>query len=138
MKFMPRRNENYDLFDEVFNTPFFNQEAYMKTDIIQKDGNYEMKIDLPGINKDDIKVSLYNGNLTIEASQNVDNTEKDKNGNIIRQERHSGSYQRSFYVGNSVTENDISANFKDGVLTLVVKDKTSLPNDDVKCISIDE
>ena len=109
MRFMPtvRRDEDFDLFDDVFNAPFFGREALMKTDITEKDGKYQLEMDLPGYKKEDVKISLYNGNLTIEANHNESNEEKDTKGNVVRQERFTGSCTRTFYVGENAKESDV-------------------------------
>ncbi len=116
--------QNYfDLFDPFFND-FFGLERnakyneVMKTDIIDHDDSYEMKIELPEIKKDDIKMSLDNGYLTIEAKVEKNTDENDK---YIRKERYYGEYKRSYYVGDAVTEEDIDAKLLDGVLTLNIK-----------------
>ncbi len=95
----------------------------MKTDIKEKDGNYEMSIDLPGFKKDEITVELENGYLTISAAKGLDKDENDKKGRLIRQERYAGSMQRSFYVGDNVTREDVDATYRHGVLTLSVPKK---------------
>ena len=116
--------QNYfDLFDPFFND-FFGLERnakyneVMKTDIIDHEDSYEMKIELPEIKKDDIKMSLDNGYLTIEAKIEKNTDENDK---YIRKERYYGEYKRSYYVGDAVTEEDIDAKLLDGVLTLNIK-----------------
>ena len=76
----------------------------MKTDVKEKDGNYEVDIDLPGFKKDQISAELKDGYLTISASKDLDKEEKNKEGKYIRKERYSGSYARSFYVGSDVKE----------------------------------
>ncbi len=120
MLFMPSMKDEFDLFDDVFNTPMFGMEPVMKTDVTEKDGKYVMETDLPGFTKEDIKVSLNNGTLTVSAQHNARNDEKDKSGRVIRQERYTGSYARSFYVGDAVKEEDIKASYKDGKLTLEI------------------
>lgn len=120
MLFMPSMRDEFDLFDDVFNTPMFGMEPVMKTDVTEKDGKYVMETDLPGFTKEDIKVSLNNGTLTVSAQHNASNDEKDKSGRVIRQERYTGSYARSFYVGDAVKEEDIKASYKDGKLTLEI------------------
>ena len=97
----------------------------MKTDVKEKDGNYEVDIDLPGFKKDDIKAKLENGYLTISATKTSNNDEKDENGKYIRQERYSGSMSRSFYVGNAVTQEEIKAKYEDGILKLTIPKKDS-------------
>ena len=120
MLFMPSMKDEFDLFDDVFNTPMFGMEPVMKTDVTEKDGKYVMETDLPGFTKEDIKVSLNNGTLTVSAQHNASNDEKDKSGRVIRQERYTGSYARTFYVGDAVKEEDIKASYKDGKLTLEI------------------
>ena len=101
----------------------------MKTDVKEHDDKFEVDIDLPGFKKDEIQLELQNGYLSIAASKGVDKEEKDKKGKLIRQERYSGSMQRSFYVGKGVTEEDIKAKFEDGVLKLEIpkKDAPKVP-----------
>ena len=79
-----------------------------------------MKIDLPGFKKEDLKLQLKDGYLNISASHNENKDEKDKSGKIVRQERYTGSMQRSFYVGEDVKQSDIAAKFENGVLALTV------------------
>lgn len=91
----------------------------MKTDVRDKDGNYELDIDLPGFKKDEISLTLDNGYLIVAAAKNVNDEEKDEKGTVLRQERYSGAMQRSFYVGDGLDENDVKAKFEDGVLSLI-------------------
>ena len=88
----------------------------MKTDVHEHDDHYEVDIDLPGFKKEEIGLELNNGYLIVSANKGLDKDEKDKKGKLIRQERYSGSMQRSFYVGENITEEDIKASFKHGVL----------------------
>ena len=90
----------------------------MKTDIRDKDGNYELDIDLPGFKKDEISLTLDNGYLVVGACKMLNEEEKDDKGKLLRQERYSGAMQRSFYVGEGIDENDVKAKFEDGVLRL--------------------
>ena len=91
----------------------------MKTDIRDKDGNYELDIDLPGFKKDEISLTLDNGYLVVGACKSVNEEEKDDKGKLLRKERYSGAMQRSFYVGEGIDENDVKAKFEDGVLSLI-------------------
>ena len=97
----------------------------MKTDIQERDDGYDLSIDLPGFKKDELKVELNNGYLTISAEKGLKKDEED-HGKLIRQERYSGSMQRSFYVGGSLTEEDIHCAYDNGVL------KISLPKKDAR------
>ena len=117
-EFYTRRNPQY--------TQTANQ--LMKTDIREKEGSYELDVDLPGFTKEDLKLQLENGYLTISAVRNTKKDEKDEKGKYIRQERYSGAVSRSFYVGESITEEDIHAKFEDGIL------KLSIPKEDAKAV----
>lgn len=114
MRYLPRKN----VFDDFFDDSFYGNGNLMKTDIREKDGIYSLDVELPGYKKEDIKISLYNGNLTINAEHNETKEEKDAKGNILRQERYSGAYTRSFYVGGQVKDTDVHASYKDGTLSL--------------------
>ncbi len=105
-----------------------NAKNMMKTDIREHDAGYELDIDLPGFKKDEINVDLENGYLTISAAKGLDKDEKDQEGKYIRRERYAGAMQRSFYVGDVVTHEDIKAKFEDGILRL------SIPKKDAKAI----
>lgn len=127
-----------NVFDDFFNTPFFTrtESNMMKTDIKEHDNCYDLTIDLPGVKKDNIKAELNDGYLTISAESDTSKDEKDENGKYICRERYSGSYSRSFYVGDAVTEQDISAKFENGTLKLTVPKKEALPEKQNKYIAI--
>ncbi len=105
-----------------------NAKNMMKTDIREHDAGYELDIDLPGFKKDEINVELENGYLTISAAKGLDKDEKNEEGKYIRRERYAGAMQRSFYVGDAITHEDIRARFEDGILRL------SIPKKDAKAI----
>ncbi len=111
-----------NLLDDFFDMPMRSyrtqRENLMTTDIKEKDGNYEISMNLPGFKKEDIHAELKDGYLTISASTQRNNDEKDEEGRYIRKERYSGSCSRSFYVGDGIQETDIKAKFEDGVLKL--------------------
>lgn len=92
----------------------------MKTDVRELDGSYELDVDLPGFKKDEVTLELKNGVLTIQAVKGLDKDETDKKGKYIRQERYAGACSRSFYVGDAVEPEDVSARFEDGILTISV------------------
>lgn len=127
-----------NLFDDLFNAPFFtrNEANMMKTDIKEHDGGYELTVDLPGVKKEDIKAELNDGYLTISAENNTNKDEKDENGKYLCRERYSGSYSRSFYVGDAITEEDIKAKFENGTLKLDIPKKEALPEKQNKYIAI--
>ncbi len=131
MSLLPREHLSgfESLFDNFFPSrlPLERNFFSPKVDIHEKDECYEILADLPGVKKEDINVSLQNGILTIEAKMNKEETEE-KEGKVIRKERHSGSFMRSFTIGNSVHQEDINASFENGVLKLIaprIKESTS-------------
>ncbi|MFR5601202.1 MAG: Hsp20/alpha crystallin family protein [Lachnospiraceae bacterium] len=100
----------------------------MKTDIKETDAGYELEMDLPGFAKEEIKVSLENGYLTVSAAKGLDQDEQEeKTGRYIRQERYAGACQRTFYVGEVVTDEDIKGEFKHGILKLFIPKKEAKP-----------
>ena len=123
-----------NLFDDLFTDPFDmlmpvrgNDPLYgkharnlMKTDVRELPDTYEVDVDLPGFEKDEITVDLKNGYLTIGASKGLDKDQSDQNGKYLRRERYAGVCSRSFYVGENVRPEDISAKYEDGILRLSV------------------
>ena len=133
-----------NLFDDFFNDfPFYDDNAgqkiekklygrhgqnLMKTDIKETDAGYELEIDLPGFTKDEVSAELNNGYLTVSAAKGLDQDEQEKDtGRYIRRERYAGSCARSFYVGDDITEEDIKAEFKHGILKIFVPKKEAKP-----------
>lgn len=135
---------NRNFFNDFFKDPFFESPfdhsttQVMKTDVHENDSNYLVEVELPGYNKEDIKADLKDGYLTITASHEENQEEKDKKGNCIRKERYTGSCHRSFYIGDHLTQEDIKASFKDGVLHLSIpKDAPKEIEDQAKYITIE-
>lgn len=124
---MITRNDPFGLIDPFFDE-FFTSESnshlnqIMRTDIIDEGDHYEFNIEVPAIKKEDIKLLLEDGYLTVEATQE-DVKEEDEEEKYVRRERYYGSYKRSFYVGEDVTNEDIKATLEDGVLTLDINKK---------------
>ena len=118
------RKSNYDLFDDMFDDAFLDrgffkkETSIMKTDVKEKDGNYILEIDMPGYDKEDIKIELKDGYITVTASKEDKKDEEDKKSHYIHKERFYGTCSRSYYAGESVTEEDVSAKFKNGILIL--------------------
>lgn len=90
-----------------------------RVDVRENTDGYEITAELPGINKDDVNVTLNNGILSIQAESKQESKEEE-NGRVIRQERRYGKFIRSFDLGNQVQDSDIKANFSDGILKLNV------------------
>ena len=145
MKLVPRNNNLgfslFDnMFDDMFRDPFFtssNTTKLMKTDIQEKDDKYILDMDLPGYDKEDIKAQLKDGYLTISAQKNTSNDDNDEEGNYIRRERYCGKCSRSFYVGDSIKEEDIKANFNNGILELTFPKEVPQKEEEIKYITID-
>ena len=109
----------------------------MNTDVKEHDDRYEVDIDLPGFKKDEITIELNNGYLTVSAAKGLDKDQNDKKGKVIRQERYAGAMQRSFYVGEELTEEDVKASFKHGVLSLCLPKKEAKAVPEKKTIMIE-
>ncbi len=130
----------FDFFPFVDDKDFRNTEKklygknaghIMKTDVKEMDDAFELEMDLPGFDKDEIKISLEDGYMTVNAVKGLDQDEKEKkSGKYIRRERYVGSCSRSFYVGENITEEDIKAEFKHGILKLTVPKKN--PEKEIK------
>ena len=136
-----------DVFDD-FDRAFFrgfpqpdralygkNAARMMKTDVKETDEGYELAVDLPGMKKDEIHLDLQNGYLTISTQKNLENKEE-KQGKLLRQERYTGTMQRSFYVGDNLTEEDVQAKYEDGVLTVKLPKKEAKKDPEKKQILI--
>ena len=124
MMMIPRIKNEFDLLGEMFADPFFteHESKIMKTDIKEKKDKYLICIELPGYQKENIKIDVEDGYLTVHAEINSDNEEKEE-GKFVRKERYVGSCSRSFYVGNEVKSEDIKASFKNGILKIEVPKK---------------
>lgn len=130
-----------DFFGDIFGGDFFDTSSrmpqLMKTDVVEKDGQYMLDVELPGYDKNDISAELKDGYLTIMANKDQTIENKDEKSNYVRKERYTGSCQRSFYVGDDVKEEDIQAGFKDGILKIAVrKPELKEIKDDRKLIPI--
>ncbi len=130
---MLRRNNWFDDFFGDFadfgsvTAPASNSNL-MKTDVRELEDSFSIEMDLPGFKKEDVKAHVKDGYLVVQAESSVNNDEKDEDGKFLRRERFYGSCQRSFYVGDAITEEDIKAKFEDGVL------KMSIPKKDIKAV----
>lgn len=109
----------------------------MRTNIQEKDGNYLLEIELPGFSHEDVQAELVDGKLTIIANKPEQLEEDEKKIHFIRRERLIGGCKRSFYVGNDIKQEDITAAFKDGVLSIIiVNPKKSVSREERKLIPI--
>ncbi len=114
----PFFNSYLDLFDSKHNHNFMN------TDIIERENNYILKIEIPGIKKEDIKIDYENENLNIKITKNEEVMEND---NYLKKEICYGEYSRKFYVG-SIDENLIEANYNNGILMINIPKGSKIDN----------
>ncbi len=130
-----RRGDSFNsLVDELF-SDFFHRASVpasrhsnapavsrARMDVLDKGGNFEVKVDLPGIRKDDINVGIEGARVSINAESKDSSETKDVNGTnkneVLYSERYSTRYARSFELPAEVTEEGADARFEDGVLTL--------------------
>ena len=114
-----------------------NASRMMKTDVKETDESYELDVELPGFKKEEIKLELNSGYLTISTEKSLQKDEKNQKGKILRQERFAGTMQRSVYVGGSITEEDIKAKYENGVLSLSIPKKEARKMPEKKQILIE-
>ncbi len=136
----------FDDFDRNFFRGFGNidrtlygkhAQNMMKTDVKETDDGYEVDVDLPGFKKDEILLELNNGYLTISAEKSLEKDGESKKGKMLRQERYAGVMQRSFYVGEHVTEENVKASYESGVLHLTIPKKEAAKVPEKKVIQIE-
>lgn len=114
-------NENrslFDAFDSLLKPMFFDEVRDMRTDIKETDEGYQLDIEMPGFKKEEISVSLDDGYLNVRGEKKTEKEEKDKKGEKYLRKEISETFQRSFYVGNEVTEDNIKAKYENGILCL--------------------
>lgn len=107
----------------------------MKTDVKENDKGFELHVELPGYKKEDVKVELKDGTLTISANSTVEE-EKEEGTKFLRRERYIGGCSRSFYVGDDIDQSAISAKFENGVLVLQLPKKQPV-EPEVRSIAIE-
>ncbi len=135
-----------NLFDENWlSTPIereffgnhYGEKSLMRTDVKELEDTYEIDIDLPGFKKEDLQLELKNGYLTIRATKDDNNDQKNNEGKYIRRERFVGSCTRSFYIGKNVKQEQVHAKFEDGILKLTVPKENQQKVEENKFISIE-
>ena len=109
------------MFDDFFRSDRDESSLIASTwrpavDITEEDDAYVAKVELPGVNKDDVKITMQDNVLTIRGEKKEE--KKGKEGNAQRVERYYGSFQRSFSLPTSVKSDRIEADYKDGILTI--------------------
>ena len=112
-----------DVFDSMFDKP---NNDIMKTDVKVVGDNYLLDISVPGYDKENIKLELERGYLTVTAEKNKEvNSDGEK---YIRREISYGKCSRTFYVGDNITEDEIKANYKNGILSITVPKTSKVDN----------
>ena len=125
MMMIPKKRNDFNLLEDMFEIdPFFSRESskVMQTDIEEKHDKYLITIDLPGYEKENIRIDIEDGYLNVHAKVDSRNDEEEK-GKFVRKERYFGECSRSFYVGDDITETDVKASFKNGILRLEIPKK---------------
>ena len=125
MMMIPRKRNDFDLFKDLFAGDDFFQirdSSIMKTDIKEKQDRYIIEMDLPGYEKENINLTLKEGYLEVSAEVNKESN-SDENEKFVHKERYYGHCSRNFYVGEQITEEDIIAEFKNGILKITIPKK---------------
>mgnify|MGYP005774605561 FL=1 len=120
--YLQKRNSGdvFDMFEDFFKPMFYDEQLdSMRTDIKETDKDYQLSIEMPGFKKDEIKVALENGYLTVSAEKNEQQEEGSENAKYLRKECRV-SCQRSYYVGDQVQEEAVKAKYENGMLLLTV------------------
>ena len=122
-----------NLFDDFFNRYYEDESENnfkaMAMDIVERDKEFELLANLPGFKKDNIKISVHDNQLTIEAK--CDEKKEEKKGTMYRCERYSGNYKRTLYLPENADVNKISAKMDDGVLNLTIPKKEVAPQKEI-------
>lgn len=142
MKLVPYRRTNeirpmsnmLSLFDEFFNRAFeeeSNDENFraMAMDIVEHEKEFEILANLPGFKKENVKISIHDNQLLVEAT--CDQKKEEKQGTVYRCERYSGSYRRNLMLPENADHHMISAKMEDGVLRLTIPKKEPTPQKEI-------
>ena len=116
MSLIPRNFYLDDIFSDLATTPRSND---MKCDVYEKDGNYNIELDIPGYNKEDIKIECEDGILSVTAEKKNEYNEENEDKKYIRRERVYGKVTRTFSLSD-IDEDAIKAEFKDGILKIAI------------------
>ena len=140
--YLAKRN-NTNFFDDFFKSQFLGAveqvggSRLMKTDVKEVEDAFEIIMDLPGVEKEDIQIELKDGYLTVAASKTTQFSESGENCRYIRKERFEGSAKRSFFVGDFANEDNIRASYNNGVLKLTIPKEPEPEPEQPKRINID-
>lgn len=131
------RNELWNPFRDFEKEFFkgFGAVGHCHTDIKDEGDKYLLECEMPGFDKNDIKIDINGSTLTLCAENKTENNEKNSSGEYIRRERSYGSYCRSFDISN-IDENAIEAEYTNGILKLILpkkaKEKPQIKRIDIK------
>ena len=122
------------LFDDFFNRVFEEEGSEdnfraMAMDITEHEKDYTILANLPGYKKDNVKISVHDNQLLLEAV--CDEKHEEDKGTVYRCERYSGSYRRNLMLPENIDPEKISAKMEDGVLTLVIPKKEPSPKKEI-------
>jgi HSP20 family protein len=122
-----------NLFDDFFNR-FYEDEQdnsfkAMAMDIVEHEKEFELLANLPGFRKDEVKISVHDNQLVIEAK--CENKQEEKQGTMYRCERYNGSYKRALYLPENADAAKIQAKMEDGVLKLSVPKQEATPQKEI-------
>ena len=122
-------------FDETANPDFpasaaTNGTWHPNVDVYETENSYVLKADLPGVNKEDIKIDINNGALTLKGEKKFE--EKTEKDNYMRIERSYGSFTRTFALSDKVDSENIKAGYKDGVLEVTLPKKEEAKPKEIK------
>jgi HSP20 family protein len=106
----------------------------MNLEVVEKNGGYKVRADLPGMKKEDIHVSVDGNAVTIEAQ--TQGSSESKGGKVLFNERHYGAISRTFTLDHEVDESKATGQYTDGVLTLEIPKKPGAPKTEAKAIAI--
>ena len=128
-----------NLFDEIADSAFGNHNTtgLMNTDIRETEQGFEMAVDLPGVQKENLTAELKNGYLYIRATINRPSDQENSGSRYLRRERFVGTMRRTFYVGDKVTQDDIHARFQDGILCIFIPKKQQPALEEKNLIAIE-
>ena len=130
---------SYDPFKEIedMERRFFERQLpAFRTDIRASESEYILEAELPGFSKEDIRIDIKDGILTIRAERKSDTKSHDEGNRYVRRERHYGSFARSFDL-DGIREEDISAAYRDGILRVTLP-KAEPPKDNTRTLIIED
>lgn len=127
--FYLNRNANKELRN-IFNDNFLDdvfglvseRKNQLKADLVENENDYSLAVEIPGLNKEDIKISYEDSVLTISAEKKENIDKSDESMNYVHKEIHYGSYTRSFSLDN-IDKDGIKANYNNGILNVSLPKK---------------